>query len=155
MLQQNTKPQSAGIITACLCSKGVQVLHWPACSLDLSPIENVQDIIKLKVRQQSHFTVEQLNPTSSTNGTTSHFPNYSKYSRSYEYVVFVLLSDKYGVLMFYKSLYSVSNYILHSIQSFFGNRVALRYLITRSYHLVNTSYAPVNHHHNNITINII
>ncbi len=38
--QDNAKPHTAAITTAWLCSRQVQVLNWPACSPDLSPIEN-------------------------------------------------------------------------------------------------------------------
>ena len=55
--QDNAKPHSARVTTAWLRSKRVQVLDWPACSPDLSPIENVWRIMKRKLRQR---TVEQL-----------------------------------------------------------------------------------------------
>ncbi len=38
--QDNAKPHTAAITTAWLCSRRVRVLNWPACSPDLSPIEN-------------------------------------------------------------------------------------------------------------------
>ncbi len=44
--QDNAKPHTAAITTAWLCSRQVQVLNWPACSPDLSPIENIWRIIK-------------------------------------------------------------------------------------------------------------
>uniref|UniRef100_A0AAR2KV54 Tc1-like transposase DDE domain-containing protein n=1 Tax=Pygocentrus nattereri TaxID=42514 RepID=A0AAR2KV54_PYGNA len=44
--QDNAKPHSACVTTAWLRSKRVRVLDWPACSPDLSPIENVWRIMK-------------------------------------------------------------------------------------------------------------
>ncbi len=44
--QDNAKPHTAAITTAWLHSRRVQVLNWPACSPDLSPIENIWPIIK-------------------------------------------------------------------------------------------------------------
>ena len=58
--QDNAKPHSARVTTAWLRSKRVQVLPWPACSPDLSPIENVWRIMKRKIRQRRPRTVEQL-----------------------------------------------------------------------------------------------
>ncbi len=46
--QDNAKPHTAAITTAWLRSRRVQVLNWPACSPDLSPIENIWRIIKRK-----------------------------------------------------------------------------------------------------------
>ncbi len=43
--QDNAKPHTAAITTAWLHSR-VWVLNWPACSPDLSPIENIWHIIK-------------------------------------------------------------------------------------------------------------
>ena len=58
--QDNAKPHSARVTTAWLRSKRVRVLDWPACSPDLSPIENVWRIMKRKIRQRRPRTVEQL-----------------------------------------------------------------------------------------------
>ncbi len=46
--QDNTKPHTAAITTAWLGSRRVRVLNWPACSPDLSPIENLWRIIERK-----------------------------------------------------------------------------------------------------------
>ncbi len=48
--QGNAKPHTAAITTAWLCSRRVRVLNWPACSPDLSPIENIWCIIKRKIK---------------------------------------------------------------------------------------------------------
>ncbi len=47
--QDNAKPQTVAITIAWLRSRRVRVLNWPACSPDLSPIENIWRIIKLKL----------------------------------------------------------------------------------------------------------
>ncbi len=44
--QDNAKPHTAAITTAWLRSRRVRVPNWPACSPDLSPIENIWRIIK-------------------------------------------------------------------------------------------------------------
>ncbi|XP_059384661.1 putative nuclease HARBI1, partial [Carassius carassius] len=46
----NAKPHTAAITTAWLRRRRVRVLTWPACSPDLSPIENIWHIIKRKIR---------------------------------------------------------------------------------------------------------
>ncbi len=58
--QDNAKPHTAAITTAWLRSRRVQVLNWPACSPDLSPIENIWHIIKRKTRQRRPQTLQQL-----------------------------------------------------------------------------------------------
>ncbi len=58
--QDNVKPHTAAITTAWLYSRRVQVLNWPACSPDLSPIDNIWHIIKWKIRQRVSQTLQQL-----------------------------------------------------------------------------------------------
>ncbi len=58
--QDNAKPHTAAITTACLRSRRVRVLNWPACSPDLSPIENIWCILKRKIRQRRPQTLQQL-----------------------------------------------------------------------------------------------
>ncbi len=58
--QDNAKPHTAAITTAWLHSRRVRVLNWPACSPDLSPIENIWLIIKWKIRQKWPRTLQQL-----------------------------------------------------------------------------------------------
>ncbi len=48
--QDNAKPHTAAITTAWLRSRRVRLLNWPACSPDLSPIENIWHIINRKIR---------------------------------------------------------------------------------------------------------
>ncbi len=54
----NARPHTASITTSWLRRRRIRVLKWPACSL--SPIENIWRIIKRKMRQRRHKTVEQL-----------------------------------------------------------------------------------------------
>ncbi len=56
----NARPHTASITTSWLRRRRIQVLKWPACSPDLSPIENIWRIIKRKMRQRRPKTVEQL-----------------------------------------------------------------------------------------------
>ncbi len=58
--QDNAKPHTAAITTAWLRSRRVQVLNWPACSPDLTPIENIWHIIKRQIRQRRPQTLQQL-----------------------------------------------------------------------------------------------
>ncbi len=58
--QDNAKPHTAAIKTAWLRSRRVRVLNWPACSPDVSPIENIWRIIKRKIRQRRPRTLQQL-----------------------------------------------------------------------------------------------
>ncbi len=55
----NARPHTASITTSWL-RRRIRVLKWPACSPDLSPIENIWRIIKRKMRQRRPKTVEQL-----------------------------------------------------------------------------------------------
>ncbi len=58
--QDNAKRHTAAITTAWLRSRRVQVLNWPACSSDLSLIENVWCIIKQKICQRRPRTLQPL-----------------------------------------------------------------------------------------------
>ncbi len=59
--QDNAKPHTAVIKTSWLRSRRVHVLNWPACSPDLSPIDNIWwKIIKRKIHQRLPRTLQQL-----------------------------------------------------------------------------------------------
>ncbi len=57
--QDNVKPHTA-ITTAWLYTRRVRVLNWPACSPDLSPMENIWRIVKRKIRQRRLQTLQQV-----------------------------------------------------------------------------------------------
>ncbi len=57
--QDNAKPHTAAITTALLRSWRVRVLNWPACSPELSAIENIWRIIKRKIFFRKR-TLQQL-----------------------------------------------------------------------------------------------
>ncbi len=69
--QNNAKPQNAAITTAWLHSRRVRVLNLPACSPDLSPIENIWHIIKLKYVKDNHKLFSSWKTTLGKNGTKS------------------------------------------------------------------------------------
>ncbi len=66
--QDNAKPHTR--------SRRVQELNWPACSPDLSPIENIWCIIKRKIRQRRPRTLQQLETYIRQNGTKFQHQNY-------------------------------------------------------------------------------
>ncbi len=78
--QDNAKPQIAAITTAWLRSRRVRVLNWPACSADLSPIENIWCIIKRKIHQRRPKTTSaagniyqaRIGPNSNTETPETH-----------------------------------------------------------------------------------
>ncbi len=58
--QDNAKPHTVAITTTWLRSRRVLGLKWPACSPDLSPIENIWCMIKWKIRQKQPRTLQQM-----------------------------------------------------------------------------------------------
>ncbi len=56
----NARPTYCINYTSWLRRRRIQLLNGPACSPDLSPIENIWRIIKRKMRQRRPKTVEQL-----------------------------------------------------------------------------------------------
>ncbi len=73
--QDNAKPHTAAITTAWLRSRRVRVLNWPACSPDLSPVENIWRIIKWKIKQDDHELFSNWKPLSGKNGTKFEHQN--------------------------------------------------------------------------------
>ncbi len=51
VLEQHDPLQTS--TTAWLCSRRVRVLNWPACSPNISPIENIWRIIKQKMSKMA------------------------------------------------------------------------------------------------------
>ncbi len=76
--QDNAKPHTAAITTAWLRSRRVWVLNWPACSPDLSPIENIWCIIchtsKTTTNSSAAGNLYQaiMRPNSNTKTTETH-----------------------------------------------------------------------------------
>ncbi len=77
--QDNAKPHTAAITTAWLRSRRVRVLNWPACSPDLSPIENILRIITRKIRQTNtnssaagNLYQARMGPNSNTKTPETH-----------------------------------------------------------------------------------
>ncbi len=73
--QDNAKPHAAAITTAWLRSRRVWVMNWPACSPDLSPIESIWCIIKLKYVKDDHKLFSSWKPISGKNGTKFQHQN--------------------------------------------------------------------------------
>ncbi len=77
--QDNAKPHTAAITTAWLRSRRVRVLNWPACSPDLSPIENIWRIIKIKMSKMTtnssaagNLYQARMGPNSNTKTPETH-----------------------------------------------------------------------------------
>ncbi len=77
--QDNAKPHTAAVTTAWLRSRRVQVLNWPACSPDLSSIENIWSIIKRKMSKTTtnssaagNLYQARMGPNSNTKTPETH-----------------------------------------------------------------------------------
>ncbi len=89
--QDNAKPHTAAIITAWLRSRRVRVLNWPACSPDLSPIENIWHIIKRKMSKMTtnssaagNLYQARMGPNSNTKTPETHNLNAQTSSNCFE-----------------------------------------------------------------------
>ncbi len=74
--QDNAKPHSAHITKSWLRRKRVRVLDWPACSPDLSPIENVWRILKRKCDNEDPVLLPTLRLVCRKNGTKLHLKHF-------------------------------------------------------------------------------
>ncbi len=58
LVQDNARSHSACATTAWFCRHRVNVLDWPACSPNMSPIENIRPVMKRTIRQGRSQTAE-------------------------------------------------------------------------------------------------